>query len=410
LLIGAQSYGKAGRARSWVSSTARAPEAGFTKTTCHFYAKVQIVVALTRMRAAVFSAPRRPLAIEQLEIEPPRRGEVALRMLASGVCRSDLHVIDGDWAVTPPVVLGHEGFAEVESVGEGVLVVRPGDRVTLSWLAPCNHCRRCHQGKPWLCEDSGALQNRMVDGSTRLHRPGGGDVWPYLGVGTFGERSVVPESAAVAMPAELPATVGALIGCAVATGVGAVINTARVEPGAGVVVIGCGGVGLSIVMGAALAGADPIVAVDLSDDKLEMARSLGATHGVRGGDGMPTEVWQICPGGPDYVFEALGLVKTIESAIALIPRGGTGVLVGLTPDATATTFDALLFADGSKTLLGCNYGFTQPAVDFPRLARLHLAGKLPIDRLVSERIELDAVNDAFARMSAGSGARRVITY
>jgi S-(hydroxymethyl)glutathione dehydrogenase/alcohol dehydrogenase len=177
-----------------------------------------------------------------------------------------------------------------------------------------------------------------------------------------------------------------------------------------VAVIGCGGVGLSIVMGAALAGADPIVAVDLSDQKLELARSVGATHGVRASETMPAEVWKICAGGPDYVFEALGLVSTIESAIALIPRGGTCVLVGLTPDATATTFDALLFADGSKTLLGCNYGFARPDVDFPRLARLHLAGKLPIDRLVSQRIDLDGINDAFARMSAGDGARRVITY
>ncbi len=362
------------------------------------------------MRAAVYTGPKRPLTIEQLEVEPPRAGEVALTMLASGVCRSDLHVIDGDWAVEPPVVLGHEGFGRVDAVGDGVTAVKPGDHVTLSWLAPCNACRRCHQGKPWLCEGSRALENRMQDGTTRLHRGGGEDVWSYLGVGTFGEQSVVPESAAVPMPAELPAEVGALIGCAVATGVGAVVNTAQVEAGASVVVIGCGGVGLSIVMGAALAGADPIVAVDLSDEKLDFARSVGATHGVRGGEGMAAEVAAICPGGPDYVFEALGLVATIEATIALVPRGGTCVLVGLTPDATDSRFDALLFADGSKTMLGCNYGFTRPDIDFPRLARLHLAGKLPIDRLVSERIELDGVNDAFTRMAAGDGARRVITY
>ena len=227
-------------------------------------------------------------------------------------------------------------------------------------------------------------------------------MFSYLGVGTFGERSVVPESAAVTMPAELPADVGALIGCAVATGVGAVANTAEVEPGAGVVVIGCGGVGLSIVMGAALVGADPIVAVDLSDEKLAMARDLGATHGVRG------RRWHgrrrsrgICPGGPDYVFEALGLVATIESAMALVPRGGTGVLVGLTPDDATASFDAFGFADGSRRLLGSNYGFTQPEIDFPRLARLHLSGKLPIDRLVSERIELDQINDAFATHARG---------
>ena len=308
------------------------------------------------------------------------------------------------------MVLGHEGFAQVEAVGAGVTAVAPGDRVTLSWLAPCNACRRCYQGRPWLCEGSRSYENTMSDGTTRLRRADGAAVFSYLGVGTFGERSVVPASAAVAMPAELPADVGALIGCAVATGVGAVTNTAAVEPGAGVVVIGCGGVGLSIVMGAALAGADPIVAVDLSDEKLAMARDLGATHGVRGGDGMPAEVGRICPGGPDYVFEALGLVATIEAAMALVPRGGTGVLVGLTPDNVTASFDAFGFADGSRRLLGSNYGFTQPEIDFPRLARLHLAGKLPVDRLVTERIDLDQINDAFARMRAGDGARRVITY
>lgn len=350
------------------------------------------------------------MTVEQLEIDDPKAGEVGLTMLASGVCRSDLHVLDGDWAVDSPVVLGHEGFAQVDTVGAGVTSVKPGDRVTLSWLAPCNACRHCHRGKPWLCEGTGATRNVMSDGTTRLRRPDGEPVFSYLGVATFGERSVVPESAAVTMPAELPVEVGALIGCAVATGVGAVVNTAEVEAGAGVVVIGCGGVGLSIVMGAALAGADPIVAIDLSDEKLALARDVGATHGVRAGDGMPAEVARICPGGPDYVFEALGLVATIESTLALLPRGGTGVLVGLTPEGVTATFDALGFADGSRTLLGSNYGFTQPQIDFPRLARLHLAGKLPIDRLVSERIGLDAINDAFASMRAGDGARRVITY
>ena len=266
------------------------------------------------------------MTIEQLEIEPPRAGEVAITMLASGVCRSDLHVVDGDWATEPPVVLGHEGYGQVEAVGAGVTALAPGDRVTLAWLAPCYACRRCAQGKPWLCEGSRSLESLMSDGSTRLRREDGTPVFSYLGVGTFGERTVVPESAAVPMPAELPAEVGALIGCAVSTGVGAVVNTAEVEPGAGVVVIGCGGVGLSIVMGAALAGADPIVAVDLSDEKLALAADVGATHGVRGGDGMAAEVARILPGGPDYVFEALGLVahhRVRDRASA--PRGDVRV-------------------------------------------------------------------------------------
>ena len=216
----------------------------------------------------------------------------------------------------------------------------------------------------------------------------------YLTVGSFGERAVVPAAAAVPVPAELPAEVGALIGCGVATGVGAVVNTARVEPGASVAVIGCGGVGLAIVMGAALAGADPIVAVDLNDAKLELARDLGATHAVRGGEGAAAEVAATCPGGPDYVFEAIGTGPTVELAAGAAAARRHRVLVGLTAGrgrrAASTRFG---FADGGRTLLGCNYGSTRPGVDFPRLARLYLAGRLPIDRMITERIGLDDVNE-----------------
>ncbi len=362
------------------------------------------------MRAAVFTAPGQPLSIEQLEIDPPGPGEVAVRMLASGVCHSDLHVIEGEWALDPPLVLGHEGCAEVEAVGPGVESLAPGDRVVLSWYYPCGRCRRCNQGRPWVCEESRSLQNRLPDGTTRLRRPGGAPVYPYLTVGSFGERAVVPEAGAVRVPPELPAEVGALIGCAVATGVGAVVNTAGVEPGAGVVVVGCGGVGLAIVMGAALAGADPIVAVDLHDAKLAMARDLGATHAVRAGTDSAAAVAAAVPGGADHVFEAIGTRGTSEWAIELTPRGGMCVLVGLTPEGTRASFDTFAFADGGRTLLGSNYGSTRPAEDFPRLARLHLAGKLPVERLISERIELEDVNRAFDLMRAGEGARRVIAY
>jgi S-(hydroxymethyl)glutathione dehydrogenase/alcohol dehydrogenase len=362
------------------------------------------------VRAAVFTGQGRELGIETLEIDPPAAGEVAVRMLASGVCHSDLHVIEGEWAVDPPLVLGHEGCAEVEAVADGVQGLRPGDRVVLSWYYPCGHCRRCHQGRPWLCEGSNSLQNRMEDGGTRLHRSGGEPVYPYLTVGSFGERAVVPAAGAVPVPAELPAEVGALIGCGIATGVGAVVNTARVEPGASVAVIGCGGVGLAIVMGAVLAGAGRVVAIDLNDAKLELARDLGATHAVRGGEGAAAGVAAACPGGPDYVFEAIGTGPTVELALELLPRGGTAVMVGLTPDGVRASFDAFGFADGGRTLLGSNYGSTRPGVDFPRLAGLYLAGRLPIDRVITERIGLDDVNRAFELMRRGDGARRVIVY
>jgi S-(hydroxymethyl)glutathione dehydrogenase/alcohol dehydrogenase len=365
---------------------------------------------LARVRAAVFTAPHRPLALETLEVDAPGPGEVAVRMLASGVCHSDLHVIEGEWTTRPPLVLGHEGCAEVEAVGPGVDGLGPGDRVVLSWYYPCGRCRRCHQGRPWVCEGTRSAQNALPDGSTRLRRHTGEPVFPYLAVGSFGERAVVPAAGAIRVPAELPAEVGALIGCGVATGVGAVVNTAAVEPGASVVVIGCGGVGLAIVMGAVLAGAARVIAVDLSDAKLELARELGATAGVRAGDGAAAALAGACPDGPDYVFEAIGTGPTIEWAIDMTPRGGTAVLVGLTPEGVRAGFDAFAFADGARRLLGSNYGSTRPGADFPRLAELYLAGRLPVDRLISERIGLDEVNRAFDLMRRGEGARRVIVY
>ena len=362
------------------------------------------------MRAAVFTEPGAPLGIETLRIDPPGPGEVAVRMLASGVCHSDLHVIEGEWAVDPPLVLGHEGCAEVEAIGDGVHGLAAGDRVVLSWYYPCGRCRRCHQGRPWLCEGSNSVRSAMPDGGTRLHRADGRPVFPYLTVGSFGERAVVPASGAVPVPPELPAEVGALIGCGIATGVGAVVNTARVEPGATVAVIGCGGVGLAIVMGAALAGAARVIAIDLNDAKLELARDLGATHAVRGGPRAAAGVAAACPEGPDYVFEAIGTGPTVELALELLPRGGTAVMVGLTPEGVRASFDAFSFADGGRTLLGSNYGSTQPGVDFPRLAGLYLAGRLPIDRVITERISLDDVNRAFDLMRRGDGARCVIVY
>jgi S-(hydroxymethyl)glutathione dehydrogenase / alcohol dehydrogenase len=362
------------------------------------------------MQAAVFTGTRRPLELETLEIEEPRAGEVRVRMLASGVCHSDLHVIEGEWPEDPPIVLGHEGFGEVEAVGDGVASPAVGDRVVLSWYAPCGGCDRCLEGRPWICQRSSSDDHLMRDGTARLRRSGGEAVRSYLAVGSFGERAVVSAAAAVPVPRELPADVGALIGCGVTTGVGAVVNTARVEPGASAVVIGCGGVGLSVVLGLALAGADPIVAVDLHDEKLDMARDVGATHAVRAGDGADAQVAAIIPGGSDHVFEAIGLVSTIEWGLSIMPKGGTMTLVGMTPSGDLVRIDPLDFSASGKTLLGCTYGSSRPGSDFPRLARLHLAGRLPIDRMITGRIGLDGLNDAFDQMRRGEGARSVIVY
>jgi S-(hydroxymethyl)glutathione dehydrogenase/alcohol dehydrogenase len=318
--------------------------------------------------------------------------------------------MEGEWREQPPLVLGHEGCGVVEAVGEGLHRFAPGDRVVLCWYAPCGECARCRANRPWVCTRSRSNESLMPDGTSRLRRAGGQPVRSYLAVGSFGEQAVVPASGAVRVAADLPAEVGALIGCGVATGVGAVLNTAAVQAGESVVVIGCGGVGLSVVMGAVLAGASPIVAVDLSDAKLELARNLGATHAVRGGDGADAELAKILPDGPDHAFEAIGLARTIEWAVSMLSLGGTATLVGLTPAGVSVSVDALAFAEAGRSILGCAYGSCVPDRDFPRLAALAMEGRLPVERLIEERIGLEDVNRAFDQMRAGDGARRVLIH
>ena len=364
------------------------------------------------MRAVVIEEPGRPVAVEELELEAPRPGEVLVRITASGICHSDLHVRDAEWPRPGPFVMGHEGAGIVEAVGAGVTTPRVGDPVVLTWYYPCRACRHCLAGREWLCSGSGSLRHLAADGTSRVRRPGGAPVRSYLAIGTMSERVVVPASAAIPVPAAVDPAAACLIGCCVATGVGAVTKTAAVEPGASVVVIGLGGVGLSVVMGAALAGAGRIVAVDRVPAKLELARALGATDAVLAGDGDPAPAIRAAAGdgGPDYAFEAIGLPATVELAIGLLPPGGTAVLVGMTPFGVRASFEVFPFVDGARRILGSNYGYAVAAEDFPRYAELHLAGRLPIDRLVDARIPLttEAVEDAFARMRRGEGLRRVI--
>jgi S-(hydroxymethyl)glutathione dehydrogenase / alcohol dehydrogenase len=365
---------------------------------------------MTALRAAVYVGIDRPLQLETLELDEPGPGEVAVRIEASGLCHSDLHVMLGEWSERPPMVLGHEGCGVVESVGEDVHQFAPGDRVVLCWYAPCGECARCRAGRPWVCLNTRANSSLMPDGGTRLRRLSGEPVRSYLAVGSFGQRAVVPASGAVRVDGRLPAELGALIGCGVATGVGAVTNTAAVQQGQSVVVVGCGGVGLSVVMGAVLVGADPVIAVDISAPKLRLAGDVGATHMVRAGDAAGAEVAAILPNGPDHVFEAIGLRETIEWAISLLSPGGTATLVGMTPEGTKVSFDPLPFTSAGRSILGCTYGSCVPDRDFPRLAELVMQGRLPVARLIAERIALEDVNRAFDQMRAGDGARRVLIH
>jgi S-(hydroxymethyl)glutathione dehydrogenase/alcohol dehydrogenase len=371
----------------------------------------------TTVRAAVLDRPGVPVRIETLELDPPGPGEVRVRMAAAGVCHSDLHVRDGDWDREGPIVLGHEGSAVVEDLGEGVADAFPGLRVgglvALAWLIPCGRCRSCLAGRVWSCSASPSYTHRMPSGRAATHRPDGSDVLTYCAIGTFADRQNVPATAAIPVPDGTPAEVAALIGCCVTTGVGAATKTADVQPGSSVVVIGLGGVGLSCVMGAALAGATRIIAVDRVAAKLDLARSIGATDGLLGGPD-PAEtvaaIRELTDGGPDTCFEAIGLPATIESAIACLPTGGTAVLVGMTPFGVTASFEPFPFVDGGRRILGSNYGSADPAADFPRYAALHLAGRLPAERLVTGRIGLDGIEDAFAAMRRGEGVRSIVTF
>ena len=364
------------------------------------------------MRAAVIEHAGEPIRIEDLTLDGPREGEVAVRMLASGVCHSDLHVRDGDWERPGPIVLGHEGAGVVEAVGSGVESPRAGDLVALSWYAPCHHCAECGKGREWLCTGSPSLRHRMADGTTRVHRADGGEILTYLSIGTFAERQVVPASAAIPMPDGMSAEAAALIGCCVTTGVGAALKTAELAPGTNVVVLGLGGVGLSIVMGAVIAKARIIVAVDRVPSKLEIARELGATHTVLAGDAATTieAIRDATDGGPDVAFEAIGLPATIEQAIESLRPGGTAVLVGLTPFGQRASFEAFPLVDGGRRIVGSNYGSAVASVDFPRYAQLYLEGQLPIDRLIDRRIGLADVEATFDRMRRGEGLRSVVMF
>ncbi len=358
------------------------------------------------MRAAVLRGTE-PLGVEQLTLDGPEAGEVLVRIAACGVCHSDLHVINrirGTGSVAP-VVLGHEAAGVVEAVGPGVRSLRQGDHVILAFHPACGACFQCDSGRPQLCERPDNPERSMRGPRPRLSA-GGQPVQQGVGIGGFAEYAVMPERGVVKVRDDAPLDVIALIGCGVTTGVGAVINAAKVEPGSDVAVIGLGGVGLNIVQGARLAGARRIIAVDVVDDKLKTAERFGATHLVNGGTTDPVaEVQAITGGRLDYAFEAIGLAKTVSQAFAMVRPGGTAVVVGLVSEpVTVPGFDFLR----EKRLIGTIYGSASIHVDIPRLVDLYMDGKLLLDELVSRRRPLAEVNEAFADMEGGLVARTVL--
>ena len=367
------------------------------------------------VRAALLTAPGSPLEVhDDVELEPPRAGEVRLRMAASGVCHSDLAMRDGTMPVCLPAVLGHEGAGVVVEVGPGVDDLGPGDHVLVSWVPQCGSCYFCRRGQPQLCQDADMV---MVNGGLLVGTPRfrwrGREAFQMCGCGTFAEETVIPATGAVAVPADLDLTVATLIGCGVLTGVGAALNTASITEGDVVAVVGCGGVGLNVVQGARLAGAGTIVAVDTNPAKLALAEAMGATDCVDASREDPVSAVMTLSGerGADVAFEVIGLGPTIDQVLTMTRRGGQAVLVGIPSMDVMLTVPAWVgLILQSKTIKGCWYGSAEVRRDVPRLIDLYRRGELHLDELVSRRIELAEVNDAFRAMTAGEVARSVIVY
>jgi S-(hydroxymethyl)glutathione dehydrogenase/alcohol dehydrogenase len=363
-----------------------------------------------QIKAAVLYEPKTPLVIETLDLDEPSDGEVLVRIASAGVCHSDYHVMKGEWTMPMPMVLGHEAAGVVERVGTGVRHVHPGDHVILNFRPNCGWCAHCASGRPVLCNGTDTPRWFLFDGTVRLHR-NGQDVYHFARTASFAEYVVVPESGAVPVRKDMPLEQACLVGCSIMTGVGSVIHTAKVPPGASVVVIGCGGVGLNCVQGAVLAGAERIIAVDIMESKLAYAREFGATDTI---DASQTdavaEIVEMTRGGADYAFEAIGNSKTILQAYECTGLGGVTVVVGMAAETDEVTLNALSLPRTEKVIMGSWYGSARPWVDLPRLADLYLSGKLKIDEMISRTYSLDEINTAYAALDKGEVARSVITF
>lgn len=363
-------------------------------------------------KAAVLYRFNEPVVVEELRLDPPKIGEVLVRVAVAGVCHSDLHVANGQIPFIPlPTVLGHEGAGIVEEVGPGVTTVKPGDHVLLLWRTPCGRCHYCAVGRPALCEQAMRLRasGLMTDGTTRL-RKNGQQIYHFNLCSCMAEHCIMPEQSVMPIAPEVPLEVAAVIGCAVITGVGAVINRAHVREGSSVAVFGTGGIGLSAVMGAVLANATRIIAVDIKQNKLEFARQFGATDLVNAAERDAVEAIRELTGGrgADYAFECIGVPKVMEQAFDATCNGGTTVVIGLTKPGTTMSVPTVPLVFQERALLGAVYGSARLWTDLPWLIDLYRAGKLPVDRLITHRYRLDDINAAFAALDAGEVARAVL--
>ena len=365
-----------------------------------------------QMQAAILNEANTPFSIETVELDAPKTGEVLIKMAAAGVCHSDWHVVEGLSYFPMPIICGHEGAGIVEDIGEGVTRVSPGDHVTLSFRANCGSCFYCQNSKPNLCEVyTPVLRSGLLkDGSSRISRNGEA-VHIMTGLGCFAEYVVIPEDACVPVRQDVPLEVAALVGCAVSTGVGAAIYTADVRPGQSVAVYGAGGVGLNIIMGAVMCGADPIIAVDTNSSKMEIAREFGATHTLYSDDTTVGQIQDLTASrGADHVFESVGLTSLQETAFDATRPGGTLTLVGLTPVGSGTNLPGSVITRTEKVIRGSFYGSVLPQRDFPMFLDLYRNGKLMLDELVTRRYGLEDINEAYQDMLTGEVARGIIVF
>ena len=359
------------------------------------------------MKAAVFREVNKPMDVEDIEVSKPGPREVLVRTSAAGVCHSDMHFYNGTYPGLLPIVLGHESAGVVEQVGSDVTYVKPGDHVITCLSVFCGHCEDCLTGHMSLCQEP---EVRRSSGEEPRLSHGGATMNQFANLGSFAEQMLVHEHAIVKVRDDMPLDRAALIGCGVTTGVGAVIHTAAVEPGATVAVIGCGGVGLSCINGAAIAGASRIIAVDMVPSKLELARKFGATDVVdASGDDPVGQVRELTGGGVHYSFEAIGLKVTTEQAFKMLRRGGTATVIGMIPPGTMVELHGPEFLQ-EKTIQGSMMGSNRFRVDMPRFVDFYLQGKLHLDDMISSRIKLEDVTDALLALETGEVARNVIVF
>ncbi len=360
------------------------------------------------MRAACLVDNHRDLVITDVRIDQPAPREVLVRTAAVGVCHSDLHLLDGTLQRPRPMVLGHEAAGVVEAVGSAVTDFAVGDHVVTCLVVPCGECRRCLAGEQHLCANTAATRRPAGD-APRIAN-GAQAVGQMAAVGALAERMLVHEHALTTVPADMPLHLAALLGCAVVTGLGSVLNVAQVQPGQSVAVIGCGGIGLAIVQGARIAGASTIIAVDVSAEKLTLAGKLGATHVVNAAGFDPVaEVLAHCHGGVDHAFEAIGRPATVQQALAMVAAGRSAYVVGLLPDGGAVTVGADTLR-AAKRLEGVFMGSTQPRRDIPAYVKYWRDGALDLQSMVSATLTLDQVNEGFAALAEGRVARAVVVF